>query len=58
MPSSVPYDASTLYAKTLTSLITPIIKDGLINLDKEDELISGCLLSDEGVILQNKVFEN
>ena len=57
LPTSVPYDASTLYAKNLTSLITPFIKDGLINLDKEDELISGCLLSDEGVILQNKVFE-
>ena len=57
LPSSVPYDASTLYAKNLTSLITPFIKDGLINLDKEDELIFGCLLSDEGVILQNKVFE-
>ena len=57
LPSSVPYDASTLYAKNLTSLITPFIKDGLINLDKEDELISGCLLSDEGVILQKKVFE-
>ena len=56
LPSSVPYDASTLYAKNLTSFITPFIKDGVINLDKEDELISGCLLSDEGVILQNKVF--
>jgi len=39
-------------------LITPFIKDGLIKLDKEDELISGCLLSDEGVVLQNKIFEN
>ena len=58
LPSSVPYDASSLYAKNLTSLITPFIKDGVINLDKEDELISGCLLSDEGIILQNKVFEN
>ena len=58
LPSSVPYDASTLYAKNLTSLITPFIKDGVINLDIEDELISGCLLSNEGVILQNKVFEN
>ena len=58
LPSSVPYDASTLYAKNLTSLITPFIKDGVINLDKEDELISGCLLSNEGVILQNKVFDN
>ena len=57
LPSSVPYDASTLYAKNLTSLITPFIKDGVINLDKEDELITGCLLSDEGFILQNKVFE-
>jgi len=58
LPSSVPHDASSLYAKNLTSLITPFIKDGVINLDKEDELISGCLLSDEGIVLQNKVFEN
>ena len=58
LPSSVPYDASSLYAKNLTSLITPFIKDGVINLDKEDELISGCLLSEEGVVLQKKVFEN
>ena len=58
LPSTVPYDASSLYAKNLTSLITPFIKDGVINLDKEDELISGCLLSDEGVVLQNKIFEN
>ena len=57
LPSSVPFDASTLYAKNLTSLITPFIKDGVINLDKEDELIAGCLLSEEGVILQKKVFE-
>ena len=57
LPSSVPYDASTLYAKNLTCLITPFIKDGVINLEKEDELIAGCLLSDVGVILQNKVFE-
>ena len=58
LPSSVPYDASSLYAKNLTSLITPFIKNGVINLDIEDELISGCLLSNEGVVLQNKVFEN
>jgi len=58
LSSSVPYDASSLYAKNLISLITPFIKDGLIKLDKEDELISGCLLSYEGVVLQNKVFEN
>ena len=31
LPSSVPNDASTLYAKNLTSLITPFIKDGVIN---------------------------
>ena len=58
LPSSVPYDASSLYAKNLISLIKPFIKDGLIKLDNEDELISGCLLSYEGDVLQNKVFEN
>ena len=57
LPSSVPYHASSLYSKNIFSLISPFIKDGKIKLDKEDELISGCLLSDEGAILKEDVFE-
>ena len=58
LPSSVPYHASSLYSKNLIALISPFIKQGVFELNKDDELISGCLLSDKGAILQEKVFKN
>ena len=57
LPSSVPYHASSLYSKNLVSLISPFINDGILKLKKDDDLILGCLLSDEGVILQENVFK-
>ena len=57
MPASVPYHASSLYSRNLNSLITPFIKEGNLDLDKNDEIIQGCLISDKGAILQEKVFE-
>ena len=56
LPSSVPFHASSLYAKNLVSLITPFVKDGIMEIKKDDEIIFGCLLSDNGAILQEKVF--
>tara|TARA_Y100001933_G_scaffold13893_1_gene12084 strand:- start:83 stop:1225 length:1143 start_codon:yes stop_codon:yes gene_type:complete len=57
LPASVPYHASSLYSKNLISLITPFIKNGILNINKDDEIILGCLISDKGAILQEKVFE-
>ena len=57
LPASVPYHASSLYSRNLNSLITPFIKEGNLELDKNDEIIQGCLISDNGAILQEKVFE-
>ena len=57
LPASVPYHASSLYSKNLISLITPFINNGILNINKNDEIILGCLISDKGAILQEKVFE-
>tara|TARA_B100000900_G_scaffold211674_1_gene179450 strand:- start:800 stop:1942 length:1143 start_codon:yes stop_codon:yes gene_type:complete len=57
LPSSVPYHASTLYSKNLISLITPFIKESKLCIDNNDEIIEGCLISNNGAILQEKVFE-
>ena len=57
LPASVPFHASSLYARNLNSLIAPFIKEGNLALDKNDEIIQGCLISDKGAILQEKVFE-
>ena len=56
LPSSVPYHASSLYSKNLTSLIIPFINEGVLKLKKDDDLMMGCLVSDNGVILHEKVF--
>ncbi len=57
LPSSVPYHASTLYSKNLISLITPFINESKLCIDNNDEIIEGCLISNNGAILQEKVFE-
>ncbi len=56
LPSSVPFHASSLYSKNLVSLITPFIKESILEINNDDDIILGCLLSDNGAILQEKVF--
>ncbi len=50
LPCSVANHASTLYSKNLLSLIEPLIKDSHLNLNIEDELIKGSLISLKGQI--------
>ncbi len=57
LPCSVPNHASTLYSRNLLALLEPIIKDGNIKLNIEDELISGCLISQQGEIHHQEILE-
>jgi len=53
VPSLVPVDASTLYAKNLFNFISPMI-DGetkTLRIDMEDEIVQGTLLTHEGRIV-------
>jgi NAD(P) transhydrogenase subunit alpha len=50
LPSTVPYDASTLYAKNVQTLLEYIIKDGALNLDMDDEIIAGTTIVLGGTI--------
>ena len=50
LPSTVPNHASSLYSRNLLALFEPFIKNGELQLDLEDELLSGCLISDKGII--------
>ena len=47
---SVPNHASSLYSKNLLALINPLITNGELILNTEDELIKGSLISKDGVI--------
>jgi NAD(P) transhydrogenase subunit alpha len=53
VPSRVPVDASTLYAKNLFNFISPMIdkETKTLRIDMEDEIVQGTLLTHEGRIV-------
>ena len=55
LPCSVPNHASALYSRNLVALLEPVLKDGQLTLNTEDELIAGCLISHNGVIRHDDV---
>ena len=50
LPGSMPVHASELYSKNVSAFLTYMMKDGQLNLDLEDEIISGALYSHQGEI--------
>jgi NAD(P) transhydrogenase subunit alpha len=46
----MPVHASELYSKNITAFLTYMVKDGEINLDLEDEIISGAMFTHKGKI--------
>tara|TARA_Y100001968_G_scaffold150387_1_gene137588 strand:- start:14700 stop:15839 length:1140 start_codon:yes stop_codon:yes gene_type:complete len=50
LPCSVPNHASSLYARNLLALLNPLITNGALIINTEDELIKGSLISKDGVI--------
>jgi NAD(P) transhydrogenase subunit alpha len=51
LPSTVPFHASQLYSRTVTNYLSHLLKDGNINLDLNDELTRGPLLTHHGEIV-------
>jgi NAD(P) transhydrogenase subunit alpha len=57
LASTVPYHASQMYAKNLTTFLLHLIKDGKLKLDTQDEIIRDTLLTDGGEIVNKKLRE-
>jgi len=51
LPATVPYHASQLYSKNITTFLTSLIRDGKIDLDSDDEIMKATLVSRDGVIV-------
>jgi NAD(P) transhydrogenase subunit alpha len=51
IPSSFPVPASEMYAKNLYNFLSPMIKDGNLNLDWNDEVIAKSALTRDGRIV-------
>lgn len=55
LPSLVPTHASEMYSKNILSLIQHISKDGKLNLNLDDEIVKGCLITRNGEIINQRV---
>jgi H+-translocating NAD(P) transhydrogenase subunit alpha len=57
LPATVPYHASQMYAKNVTSLLLYLVKDGKLQLDPEDDITRETLVARDGKIVHPKVRE-
>ena len=57
LPSTMPLDASTLYARNVLELALLVLKGGKLNLDTSDEIIRGTLLTHGGQITHGPTAE-
>ena len=50
LPSTMPVHSSQLYAKNISTFIAHMTKEGNLNIDLDDEIISGSIFTHEGKI--------
>jgi NAD(P) transhydrogenase subunit alpha len=55
LPSSVPFHASQMYARTVTNYLMHLVKDGRLHLDLSDELTRGPMVTYQGEIVHEAV---
>jgi NAD(P) transhydrogenase subunit alpha len=57
IPSMVAFHSSQMYSKNITNFLTLMVKDGKMEIDTEDEVISGSLVTDNGEIVNSNIKE-
>jgi proton-translocating NAD(P)+ transhydrogenase subunit alpha len=57
LASSVPYHASQMYARNLTSFLTLLVKEGRVQLNLKDDIIRETLVTQGGEIVNARVRE-
>jgi proton-translocating NAD(P)+ transhydrogenase subunit alpha len=55
IPSTVPFHASQMYARTVTNYLLHLLKEGQVRLDLNDELTRGPLVTHQGEIVHEVV---
>jgi len=55
LPSTMPFHASQMYARTTTNFLAHLLKDGVLRLDLSDELTRSPLVTHQGEILHEAV---
>lgn len=57
LPSLVPFHSSEMYAKNLLALISYIGKEGKIEINPEDEITKGCLITHKNEVVNPRIKE-
>jgi proton-translocating NAD(P)+ transhydrogenase subunit alpha len=57
LPSLVPYHASEMYSKNILNLISYIGKEGKVELNLEDEIVKGSLITYNGEVINSRIKE-
>jgi H+-translocating NAD(P) transhydrogenase subunit alpha len=57
LASTVPYHASQMYARNVTAFLLHLVKDGKVQLDMDDEIISETMLTHGGEVANARVRE-
>lgn len=55
LPSTVPADASFLYARTISAMIGEFVKDGVFETNFEDEIFKAACVCHEGQVVHDRV---
>ena len=55
LPATVPYHASQMYAKNVSTLLLHLVDDGTLQVDLEDEITRGTLVSRDGEVVHPRV---
>lgn len=55
LPASMPVHASQMFSKNMESVVSLLVKDGALNLDLNDEIIKGALITHKGVVLKEDI---
>ena len=55
LPSTVPYHASQMYAKNITTFLLHLVKDGAVKLDPNDEITRDTLIAKDGEVANARV---
>jgi NAD(P) transhydrogenase subunit alpha len=57
LASSVPYHASQMYSKNVTNFLLNMVKEGKVNVNMQDDIISNTLVTDGGEIVNPRIRE-
>lgn len=57
IPADVPYHASQMYSKNITTFLLHLVNDGELVVDLDDEITKGTLITRDGVVVHKRVLE-